>query len=68
MNFKPYNARPEARRMPDNLVEELVRTGNEVRTQNNSLAENAEEEAALHASFQADIDRYKQLRHMRASR
>jgi hypothetical protein len=68
MNFRPYSTRADARRMPDDLAEDLVRTSNEVRAQTNSLAAKGQEEAELHARFQADIDRYKQLRPIRASR
>ncbi|MGH8284381.1 MAG: DUF4124 domain-containing protein [Steroidobacteraceae bacterium] len=68
MSFKPYSPRPEARPMPDDLAEDLVRTANEVRTQNNSLAEKNEEEASVRSRFQADIDRYRQLRPIRAAR
>ena len=68
MNFKPYNANPNARRMPDDLAEDLVRTANEVRTQTTSLAEKNAEEEQVRARFQADIDRYRQLRPMRAAR
>ena len=41
--FKPYNPRKEARRMPDDLAEDLVRTLNEMRTQNDALAAKDEE-------------------------
>lgn len=68
MAFRPYNTRSDARRMPDDLAEDLVRTANEIRTQNSSLESKHEEEAALRARFQADIDRYNQLRPIRASR
>jgi Domain of unknown function (DUF4124) len=68
MAFKPYSARPDARRLPDDLAEQLVRTANEVRRQTNSLQQKTEEEAAVRASFQADIERYKQLRPVRAAR
>jgi hypothetical protein len=68
MNFKPYSPRPDARRLPDDLAEDLVRTSNEVRTQTHSLAEKNKEESELLARFQSDIDRYKQLRPIRASR
>ena len=68
MNFKPYSPRPDARRLPDDLAEDLVRTANEVRTQTNSLADKHKEESELAARFQSDIDRYKQLRPIRASR
>ena len=62
MSFKPYNAQPKARRMPDDLAEELVRTLNELRTQKNALAAKEEEEASVRSNFQADIDRYRELR------
>ena len=68
MNFKPYSTHPNARRMPDDLAEDLVRTANEVRSQATSLsAKNAEEEQ-VRSRFQADIDRYRQLRPIRAAR
>jgi hypothetical protein len=60
--FKPYNPRPEARRMPDNLAEDLVHTLNELRTQSNVVTTKSEEEAALKAQFQADIERFRELR------
>jgi len=62
MNFRPYSPRAEARRMPDDLAADLVRTLNELRTQRNLLAAKQEEEVAVRAQFQADIDRYRELR------
>jgi Mg2+ and Co2+ transporter CorA len=59
--FKPYSPRPDARRMPDDLAEDLVHTLNELRTQSNMVATKIEEEAALKAQFQADIERYREL-------
>ena|SRR5579859_3734796 len=59
--FKPYNTQRDARRMPDDLAEDLVHTLNELRTQSNVVATKNEEEAALKAQFQADIERYRQL-------
>ncbi|HZO23608.1 MAG TPA: DUF4124 domain-containing protein [Steroidobacteraceae bacterium] len=59
--FKPYSSRPEARRMPDDLAEDLVRTLNELHTQSGVLVTKGEEEKALRAQFQADIERYRQL-------
>ncbi|HUI62055.1 MAG TPA: DUF4124 domain-containing protein [Steroidobacteraceae bacterium] len=61
MSFKPYSARPEARRMPDDLAEDLVRTMNELRAQTNALTQKGEEETNLRAQFQADIERYREL-------
>ena len=61
-HFRPYNARPEARRMPDDLAEDLVRTLNELRTQNAALMAKNEEVSAMRAQFQTDIERYRELR------
>jgi len=60
--FKPYNPRPEARRLPDDLAEDLVRTLNEMRTQNRALTAKDDEQATLRKQFQGDIERYKQLK------
>jgi Domain of unknown function (DUF4124) len=61
-NFKPYSDNPDARRMPDDLAEDLVRTLNEMRTQRNALAAKDAEENTLRQQFQADIERYRELR------
>ncbi len=62
MQFKPYNAESQARRMPDDLAEQLVRTVNEMRSQRTALATKDQQESAVRAQFQADIDRYRELR------
>jgi len=59
--FRPYSERPDAHRLPDDLAEDLVHTLNELRTQSNIVAAKNEEETALKAQFQADIDRYREL-------
>jgi hypothetical protein len=66
--FKPYNPRKEARRMPDDLAEDMVRTLKEMRTQNSLLVSKDEEEAVMRGQFQADIERFKVLRSARNSR
>jgi hypothetical protein len=60
--FKPYNEKPNARRMPDDLAEDLIRTLNEMRSQRTAMAAKDAEETALRAQFQVDIDRYRELR------
>jgi hypothetical protein len=62
MLFKPYSSRPEARKMPDNLAESLVRTLSELRTQRNTLAAKDKEESVVRAEFDSDIQRFKSLR------
>jgi len=59
--FQPYSPRADARRMPDDLAENLVRTVNEVRQQTAALAAKGEEEKTLRAQFDADIQRYREL-------
>jgi hypothetical protein len=68
MLFKPYNPRQEARRMPDDLAEDLVRALNEMKTQNDALTAKDSEQTELRRQFQLDIDRYKLLRSSRALR
>jgi len=61
LNFRPYSSNAAARRMPDDLAEDLVRTLNEMRSQTGALANEAEQEGKLRAQFQADIERYREL-------
>jgi hypothetical protein len=61
-HFRPYNIRPDARRLPDDLAEDLVRTLNELRTQSNALLAKNEEVSAMKAQFDSDIERYRELR------
>jgi hypothetical protein len=67
-NFAPYSDKPGARRMPDDLAEDLVRTMNEMKAQKNALETKDAEETALRAQFQADIERYRELRKVVSSR
>ena len=61
LDFRPYSARADARRMPDDLAENLVRTLNELRVQANALDAKGSEETTLRAQFQTDIERYREL-------
>ncbi|HSY06664.1 MAG TPA: DUF4124 domain-containing protein [Steroidobacteraceae bacterium] len=60
-NFSPYSPRADARRMPDDLAENLVRTVNEMRQQSSVLSAESRQETELRAQFQADIERYREL-------
>jgi len=66
-NFKPYSTRPDARRMPDDLAEQMVHTLNDIRAQKAALGTSQEEETKTQAQFQSDIDRYKELRAAQAA-
>jgi hypothetical protein len=61
VSFIPYSERADARRMPDDLAENLVRTLNEMRQQTAALSAKSEEEKTLRAQFEADIQRYREL-------
>ncbi|HEY6452409.1 MAG TPA: DUF4124 domain-containing protein [Steroidobacteraceae bacterium] len=61
MHFKPYSAERTARRMPDELAEDLVRTLNESRSQLQALDAKRHEEADTQAQFNTDIQRYREL-------
>jgi hypothetical protein len=59
--FRPYSSQPSARRLPDDLAENLVRTVFEMREQTTTLAASSETEKTLRDQFQADIERYREL-------
>ena len=60
--FKPYSSRPDARRMPDDLAQELVQTLSEVRLQDQAMRARMQQEAQVKAQFQSDIERFEQLK------
>ena len=68
MNFAPYNTKAGARRMPDDLAEEMVRAMSELRTQNSALAAKRTEYENVQEQFEADIRRYRELRSATAAR
>jgi hypothetical protein len=59
--FKPYSSDATARRMPDELAEELVHTLNEARTQHQALDSKRNEIVETRAQFDSDIQRYREL-------
>jgi DNA repair exonuclease SbcCD ATPase subunit len=62
MTYAPYNSKPGARRMPDDLAEEMVRALSELRTQNGALSQRRKELQSVVDQFDADIKRFKELR------
>ncbi|MBV8342615.1 MAG: DUF4124 domain-containing protein [Gammaproteobacteria bacterium] len=67
LQFRPYSANADARRMPDDIAENLVRTVNELHVQAAALAAKSEEETTLRAQFQSDIERYRELHTLHAN-
>ena len=66
--FAPYSAKPGARRMPDDLAEEMVRALSELRTQNSALTAKRAEMQNVANQFDADIRRFNELRMSAAAR
>jgi len=66
--FAPYNTKPGARRMPDDLAEEMVRAMSELRTQNSALLAKKAERQGVQTQFDDDIRRFKELRTSAAAR
>jgi len=62
MHFKPYNSDPGASVMPDQMAEDLVHVGADIRTQEENLREKRSEETAMRKQFGSDIDRFKELK------
>jgi Domain of unknown function (DUF4124) len=60
-HFKPYSSDPNAKRMPDDLVEELVRVSSESNSQRQALDAKHKEEVEMRAQFDADITRFREL-------
>ena len=64
MHFRPYSADPKAPSMPDQVAEDLVRLGTDMRTQQQNLKQKRGEEATMSNQFENDIDRFKELKHI----
>lgn len=62
MNYKPYSSAAKAPAMPDQIAEDLVRVGNDIRTQEQNLREKSSEEATMRKQFESDIARFKELK------
>ena len=62
MHFKPYSSDPNAPAMPDQIAEDFVRVGNDMRTQEQNLREKRSEESIMSKQFDSDIERFKELK------
>jgi hypothetical protein len=64
--FRPYSERPGAKRLPDDLAEDLVHTLNEAESQRRSLEAKRMEQEAMREQFEADIARFREIKLARA--
>jgi hypothetical protein len=62
MRFKPYNSDPKAPPMTDQVAEDLVRVGMDIRTQEENLRQKRNEGTAMAKQFESDIARFRELR------
>lgn len=62
LRYRPYAANPKAPPMPDQLADDLVRVGTDIRTQRQNLVEKQGEVTAMRAQFDGDIKRFKELK------
>lgn len=60
--FKPYNPAEDAAPLPEHLAEDLVRTVNDVRSQERNLETKRTETQKLREQFGRDIARFKELK------
>jgi Domain of unknown function (DUF4124) len=65
--FKPYSTKPDARRMPDDLAEQLVRAASDLRAQHKAMDKRLQDQTEVRAQFEADIARYRELTASRSS-
>jgi hypothetical protein len=62
LRYKPYSSDANASAMPDQIAEDLVRVGNDIRTQEENLREKRSEETIMSKQFDSDIARFKELK------
>lgn len=62
LRFRPYSADPNAPPMTDQVAEDLVRTSNDIHTQEDNVREMLREETSMHKQFDSDIARFKELK------
>jgi len=60
--YKPYSSDPKAPPMTDQLTEDLVRVGSDIRTQEDNLRQKRTEQANMNQQFEGDIARFKELK------
>jgi hypothetical protein len=60
--YKPYSGDPKAPPMTDQLTEDLVRVGSDIRTQEENLRQKRTEQANMNQEFEGDIARFKELK------
>lgn len=60
--FRPFNTDDRAGPLPDHLSDDLVRTVNEIRSQEKNLEQKKQEALRMQDQFSRDIARFKELK------
>jgi len=60
--YSPVNAAADAQPLPEELAADLERSANDIQTQQGNLLRRREERENIRKTFEADIERYKELR------
>lgn len=63
--YAPANATAEAQPLPDEVAVDLERSANDIQTQEANLVRRRQERENIRQTFEADIERYKELRAVR---
>lgn len=63
-NFRPYNGKTTGPSLPPGLAEDLVRTMNDVQTQEQNLAVKREDFRRISGEFARDIARFRELKRL----
>ena len=60
--YAPVNTAADAQPLPEELAADLERSANDIQTQQGNLLRRREERENIRKTFEADIERYKELR------
>ena len=60
--YAPANTAADAQPLPEELAADLDRSANDIQTQESNLVRRREERENIRKTFEADIERYKELR------
>jgi len=61
-HYAPVNTEPGALPLPDEVAADLERSSNDIATQQSNLVRRREERESIRLAFEADIQRYQELR------
>lgn len=60
--YAPVSTEADAQPLPEEVAADLERSANDIQTQENNLVRRREERESIRRNFEADIERYKELR------